>query len=64
MNILFIIGVLSVLIIILGCVVLFSCWFATHMGLTGATWYAGAIISFLLLWGFILMLMRIGGGDI
>ena len=60
LNLLFMIGVLTVLIIVLGCIIVLSCYFATHMGLTGVTWYAGVIISFLLLTGVILMLMRIG----
>ena len=48
------------LIVVFGAFVLISGWVATYMGLTGVNWWAGAIVTFLLLTGIVLMINRIG----
>ena len=58
-------GVLILIIVILIVVVisafiLVSGYLATAMGLNGMNWWAMAIVTFLLLTGFVLMINRIG----
>ena len=47
-------------VMVFGAFALISGWVATYMGLTGVTWWAGAIVIFLLLTGVVLMINRIG----
>ena len=62
-NVLFALLVIIItilVVVVFGAFVIVSGALATYVGLSGVNWWAGAIVTFLLLTGIVLMINRIG----